>query len=135
MALSLKDTEARIKLNGTLVNNLRFADDIGLLTRTEPELHDITTQIDETSRKFGLMINWEKTKTMIIEKIKETPLSINIQGENIEQVEQFVYLGGLINADGSNEKDIHRRIGRTSQAFWMMSKIWKSKKTNKENQD
>jgi len=48
------------------------------------------------------MINVEKTKTMVIEKRKETPLSINIQGENIEQVKQFVYLGGLINADGSN---------------------------------
>ena len=51
------------------------------------------------------MINAEKTKTMVIEKTKETPITINIQGEAIEQVEQFVYLGGLINADGSNEKD------------------------------
>ncbi len=55
-----------------LVNNLRFADDIGLLTRSEPELQDITTQIDETSRKFGPMINAEKTKTMAIEKRKDT---------------------------------------------------------------
>ena len=62
------------------------------------------------------MINAEKTKTMLVEKRKKTPLSINIQGENIEQVEQFVYLGGLINADGSSEKDIglQKRIVRTS---------------------
>src|SRR6218665_2769713 len=69
---------------------------------------------------------------MIIKKIKETPLSINIQGENIEQVEQFVYLGGLINADGSNEKDIQRTVGRTSQAFGMMTRIWKSKELTKK---
>ena len=81
-----------------------FVDDIGLLVRSELELQDITTQNDETSIEVGLMINAEKEKTMIIEKIKETPLSINTQAENIEQVEQFVYLEGLINADGSNEK-------------------------------
>ena len=92
MSLSLKDTEAAIKLNAALVNNFRFVDNIGLLTRNLPELQDITKQIDETSRNFGLMINAEKTKTIVIEKIKETPLSINIQGENMEQVEQFVYL-------------------------------------------
>ena len=105
---------------------------VGLLTRSGPELQDITTQIDETSRRFGLMINAEKTKTMVIEKTKETPISINIQGEAIEQVEQFVYLGGLINADGSNEKDIQRRIGRTSQAFGIMNRIWRSRELTKK---
>ena len=60
MPLSLKGIEAEIKLKGALVNNLRFSDDIGLFTRSETELQDITTQIDETSRKFCLMINAEK---------------------------------------------------------------------------
>src|SRR6218665_2085429 len=47
MSLSLKDIDAGIELNGTPVNYLRFADDIGLLPRSEPELQDITTKIDE----------------------------------------------------------------------------------------
>ena len=66
------------------------------------------------------MINAEKTKTMVIEKTKATPIirnRINIQGEAIEEAEKFVYLLGLIDADGSNDKDIPRRIGRASQAF------------------
>ena len=42
-------------------------------------------------------------------------------------MEQFVYLGGLINADSSNDKDIQRRIGRASQAFGMMNRIWRSR--------
>ena len=69
---------------------------------------------------------------VVIEKRKETPLSINIQGEGIEQVEQFVYIGGLINGDGNNKKDIHRRIGRTSEAFGMMTRIWKNKELLKK---
>jgi len=73
------------------------------------------------------MINADKTKTVVIKKTKETPKSINIQGEVIEQ--QFVYLGGLINnAEGNHEKDRQRRIGRTSQAFGMMTRTWRSKK-------
>ena len=55
---------------GALVNVFVFAEDIDLLTRSGPELHDITTQVDETSREFGLMINAEKTKTMVLEKRK-----------------------------------------------------------------
>ena len=62
MSLSVKDLEAAIEVNGAQVNNLQFADNIGLLTRSEPELQDITTQIEQTSRKFGLMIISKKPK-------------------------------------------------------------------------
>jgi len=62
MSLSLKDTEAGIKLNGWLVNDLRLADDVVQETRSRPELQDIMIQIDETGRRFGLMINTKKTK-------------------------------------------------------------------------
>src|SRR6218665_3718805 len=97
------------------MSNLRFADDIGL-TRSGPALQEITTQIDETSRKIGLMINVDKIKTMVIEKRKETPLhvSINIEGENIK-------------------KGIQRRIGRTSQTFGLTTRILKSKELYKNN--
>jgi hypothetical protein len=73
-----------------LVNNLRFTVDIGLLTRSGPKLQYITTKIDETSRRLGLMINAEKTNAMVIEKTKETQIGINIQREAIEQVKQFI---------------------------------------------
>ena len=81
------------------------------------------------------MINAGKTKTTVIEKTKETPISITIQVEAIEQVGEFVYLGGLINADGSNEKDIQRRIGRTSQAFWNNEQDMEKQRIYKENKD
>src|SRR6218665_10363 len=108
MSLSLKDTEAGIKLNGALVNNLRFADNIGVLARSGPELQDITSKIDETSRKFDLMIKAEKSKTMGIEKRKEKPLR-HTSKEKIssrsDSLSICLPIGGLINADCSNEKD------------------------------
>jgi len=53
---------------------LRFADDIGLLARSEPEWQDITTQNDEASRRFGPTINTEKIKTVMFEKTKAIEL-------------------------------------------------------------
>lgn len=53
---------------------------------------------------------------MVIEETRD-PVAITIQGEVIVQVEQVIYLGMLINTDGSNENDIWRRIEYTSQAF------------------
>lgn len=68
-------------------NNLQFADDFGLLTRSGLEPQDIMTK-----PVFGLMISAEKTKTMVTYKTKETPINISIQEEVIEKVEQFIYL-------------------------------------------
>ena len=87
----------------------------------EKNFRILQTGIDEISRKFGLMVNAEKGKTSFIEKTKQIPQVFNIQGEFIEQVEQFVYLGGHITADGSYEIDIQMRIGRTSPVFGMMN--------------
>jgi hypothetical protein len=127
MNTSLKNTEVGIKVAGTQMNNLRFADDIGLLATTIPELQHITTEIDKNSRRFGLQINIDKTKVMAVEKKRNKELHINISGKEVEQVDKFVYLGGLITANGSNEEDIQRRIGLTSQAFGKLNKIWRSK--------
>jgi len=101
------------------VNNLRFADGIGLLTKSGPKLQNTTTQIDETSRKFSLMINAEKIKTMVIEKRKETPLSIKIQGKSIEQVEQFVCITGR-----ANKRRWQRRIRLTKENWTHFTSIW-----------
>jgi len=53
MSLSLKSAKGGIKFNRRLVNNLKFADDIGLFARSGTELEDIMTQIDEASRRFN----------------------------------------------------------------------------------
>ena len=66
MSLSLKDNDVGIKVNGVLVHNLRSADEFGLLGRSGQELQDITTQIEETSRKFGFRINAKKTRTTAV---------------------------------------------------------------------
>jgi len=62
LSIRFNKTEARITLNGRLVNNLRFADNIGLIIGSGPELQDIKTQFDATNIRFGLIIKAEKIK-------------------------------------------------------------------------
>ena len=95
----------------------------------------ITSLIDATlssnfplSRKFGLMINAEKTKKMVVERRKETPLSIKLLSK---------YNNLSTHALGNKcrwvqRKAIEIRIGHTSQAFGMETKIWKSRELTKK---
>lgn len=103
VSLSIKNTETVIKSNYRRVNKLQNSDDISLLTRSGPELHDITTHcaqiIVETSRRFSQMIKAEKPKPTMIDK----------PDTNVYHNPGIRYLAsrtirGIMNADGSNEK-------------------------------
>ena len=61
-------SDTGVKLNGRLVDNLRFADDIDLLADLKESLQDLTNSVDKSSKRMGLKINAEKTKTMAIGK-------------------------------------------------------------------
>src|SRR6218665_517752 len=77
------------------VNNLRFADDIDLVAEDDGWLQELTDEVHSSSQRFGLKINVEKTKTMTIGKQQKT-VEIKIEGETLEQVTEFIYLGGVI---------------------------------------
>src|SRR6218665_3151923 len=121
-----KGSGTGVKLNGRLLDNLRFADDIDLLADMKESLQDLTNRVDKNSKRMGLRINAEKTKTMAIGKQHEK-LQVRLGTEVLEQVTRFVYLGGLITEDGRCEEDVKRRIGLTCAAFGGLGKMWKEK--------
>src|SRR6218665_1392795 len=125
MSFALKSTEAGARVGGQAVNNLRFADDIGLVAEDDGQLQELTDEVHSSSQRFGLKINVEKIKTMTIGKQQKT-VEIKREGETLEQVTEFVYLGGVIMEDGRCTRDIKRRIGLASEAFGTMNKIWRS---------
>jgi hypothetical protein len=71
MQNALKSVEAGAAINGQTVSNLRFADDIDLIAETPEQLQELTDKVHESSKRFGLKINVNKTKTMMIGKITE----------------------------------------------------------------
>src|SRR6218665_3676354 len=125
MSFALKSAEAGVRVGGQTVNNLRFADDIDLVGGDDGQLQELTDEVHSSSQKFGLKINVEKTKTMTIGKQRKT-VEIKIEGETLEQVTEFIYLGGVITEDGRCTKDIKRRIGLASAMFGTINKVWMS---------
>ena len=125
MNIALDNTEIGVRISGEIINNLRFADDIDLIAESEDNLQELTTRVHESSERFGLKINRGKTKTMTIGKKKEK-INIRLGGEELEQVTEFVYLGGVITEDADSTKDIKKRIGLASAMFGKLRKLWRS---------
>src|ERR1700733_4837505 len=126
LAKQKEKEETGININGRIIDNLRFADDIDLMANTHKKLQELTNRVDDSSRRMGLKINVEKTKTMIIGKHHE---DIEVKRENrvLEQVTKFVYLGGTLTEDGGCTEDIKRRCGLACAAFGGLNKMWKAK--------
>jgi len=115
-------------INGMILNNLRFADDIELTADTEVALQELTDRLYGSSRRMGLRIKTGKTKTMTIIGEQHEDIQIKLGGEVLERVTKFVYLGGTLTEDRRCTEDIRRRIGLACSAFGKHDKMWSTKK-------
>ena len=104
--------QAGIKIAGRNINNLRYADDTTLMAESEEELKSLLMKVKKESEKVGLKLNIQKTKIMVSGPIT----SWQIDGETMETVTDFVFLGSKITADGDCSHKIKRRLllGRTA---------------------
>ena len=124
--MALRNNDSGVRVDGQLVSNLRFADDIDLITESVDQLQDLTDRVNDSSKKFGLEVNVQKTKTMTIGKNKEQ-LTIKLGHNVLEHVHEFIYLGGLVSDDAQSTADIKRRTGLASAVTGQLNKIWRSK--------
>ena len=92
----LEETQAGIKFAGRNINNLRYADDTTLMAESEEELKSLFMKVKEESEKVGLKLNIQKTMIMASSPIN----SKQIDGETVETVRDFIFLGSKITADG-----------------------------------
>jgi hypothetical protein len=121
-----------INVSGTVINNLRFADDIDLLSEDHISLQDQIEQVTKSAEEGGLMVNIKKTKTMVFgDKTIDQQMEIN--GEKVENVEEFEYLGSLLTWDNSCSKEIRRRINKTTGAMASMKHMWNTGKLTVES--
>ena len=119
MTDALNDNEGTVSIGGRNITNLRFADDIGGLAGREEELADLMERLDKTSRAFGMQINAEKTKLMTNNTIGFST-DIRINGEKLDCVNRFNYLGAII-ADEGSKAEI---LARIAQATAALKTIW-----------
>ena len=92
----LDEAQTGIKIAGRNISNLRYTDDSTLMAESEEELRSLLMKVKEDSEKPGLKINIQKTKIMASGPIT----SWQIDGETLETVTDFIFLGSKITADG-----------------------------------
>ena len=106
----LEEAQARIKIAGRNINNLRYADDTTLMAESEEELKSLLMKVKVESDKVGLKLNVQKTKIMASSLIT----SWQIDGETVDTVADFIFGGSKITADAdcSHEIKSHILLGR-----------------------
>ena len=100
----LYEAQAGIKISGRNINNLRFADDTTLMAESEEKLKSLLMKVKEESEKVGLKLNIQKPKIMA----SGPTTSLQIDGETMETVRDFIFLGSKISADGDSSLEIKR---------------------------
>ena len=91
----LDEAQGGIKIAGRNINNLRYADDTNLMAESEEELKSLLMKVKKESEKVGLKLNIQKTKIMAYSPIT----SLQIDGETVETVTDFIFDGSKITAE------------------------------------
>ena len=109
----LEETQAEIKIAGRNINNLRYADDTTLMAESEEEHKSLLMKVKVESEKVGLKLNIQKTKIMASGPIT----SWEIDGETVETVSDFIFLGSKITTDGDCSHEL-------KDAYSLEGKLW-----------
>ena len=118
----LEEAQAGIKIAGRNLNNLRYADDATLMAESE-ELKSLLMKVKVESEKVGLKLNIQKTKIMA----SGPTTSWEIDGETVETVSDFIFLGSKITADGDCSHEIKRHLLLGRKVMTNLDSILKSR--------
>ena len=119
----LEEAQAGIKIARKNINNLRYADDTTLMAESEEELKNLLMKVKEESEKVGLKLNIQKMKIMA-----SGPITLwEIDGETVETVADFIFLGSKITPDGDCSHEIKRRLLLGRKVMTNLDSIFKSR--------
>ena len=119
----LEEAQAGIKIARRNTNNLRYADNTTLMAESEEELKILLMKVREESEKVGLKLNIQKTKIMASGPIT----SWEIDGETVETVSDFIFLGSKITTDGDCSHEIKRHLFLGRKVMTNLDGIFKSR--------
>ena len=119
----LEEAQAGIKIAGTNINNLRYADDIILVAESEEELNSLLMKVKKESEKVGLKLNIQKTKIMASGPIT----SWEMDGETVETVADFIFLCSRITPDGDCSHKIKKYLLLGRKVMTNLDGIFKSR--------
>jgi len=106
-----------VVVGGELMKDVRFADDQAMIASSEKGLQKLMDSLNERSKAYDMKIHVKKTKVMKISRKGGGEINIFLEGQKVEQVKQFKYLGSLLTEDGKSKAEIRARIGMAKTAF------------------
>ena len=119
----LAEAQAGIKIARRYINNFRYADDTTLMAESEEELKSLLMKVKEESEKVGLKLNIQKTKIMASGPIT----SWEIDGETVETMADFIFVGSKITADGDCGHEIKKCLLLGRKVMTNLDSIFKSR--------
>ncbi|VDO99894.1 unnamed protein product [Schistosoma mattheei] len=108
------------------LDDLGFTDDLALLFHTQEQMQKKIANVAAVSASVGL--NMYKGKSKILTYKTENTNPITLDGETMEDVESFTYMGSIIDEQGGSDADIKARFGKALPAFLQLKNIWNSKR-------
>ena len=130
----MRDAEASsfgITVGGKAISNLRYADDTALIENSKEALEHLTKNVNEVGKQLNLKLNVKKTKLMVAGSVKEEH-NITIDGEKVEQVESFKYLGSTNTTTAACSGDIKSRIAIAKRRMIELQDIWNDRNLSKD---
>ena len=115
-----------ISVGGRLISNLRYADDTALIEGSKEAIEHLTTNVNEAGKQLNLKLNVKKTKLLVAGRAEEEH-HIQIDGESVEQVENFKYLGSTKTATANCSGDIKARIAIAKRRMIELQDLWNDK--------
>src|SRR6476469_8564584 len=117
MKEALENVEEGIRVGGELIKDVKYADDQGMVASTEARLQSLMDSLNTTAKHYHMKINIKKTKAMVVSSNGRERVNITVEGQSVEQVSKFRYLGSLISDDDRCLDDVKTRIGMAKDAF------------------
>jgi Reverse transcriptase (RNA-dependent DNA polymerase) len=117
MLEAMVEIEEGVRVGGELSKDVRFADDQGMVASTEQGLKKVMDGLNEAAKTYDMKINVKKTKTMVVSREEGRTANIIIDGQNVEQVKKFKYLGAIMTENGTCIEEVKARIGMAKEAF------------------
>ena len=106
------------------LDELDYADDLALLLHSWHQMTEKTSTVVDASARLGLKIHMGKSKVLKVNTVTDTP--IMLEGEALDDVESFTYLGSIVDNTGETEADVRARIGKARAAFQHLKNVWRS---------
>ena len=120
---NLQEIDIAVRKGGRKIRNLRYSDDTTLFAESKEALLQLVTNVKEKSAQAGVYLNLKKTTVTSTEEIEE----FKLDGEDVEIVRDFVFLGAKIEDSGSCKGELLRRLALGRSAMTGLNKIWKDK--------